>query len=643
MAKYPMTDVGDAIAIVLAVCDRQKRLTETIPTAEANGRRLAEDIVATEPFPPFAAAVLDGFAVDAASEQPQQSSGADPVSYHVVDEHVTAGVDPISNLGQGQCAYITTGAKLPLGSNAVVGVEHTILVEGGHRVMRTTARVAVGTNVRQIGKDIPTGTLVLKRGALLKSAELGVLVTLGQATVLVAKRITVGVLSTGSELVDDPATSPSGGCIRDANRAALLPLLRSFGADTQDLGLVPDNEDAIRARVLNASAQCDVIVSSGGVSMGSADYIKPLLEALGTVHFGRLNMKPGKPTTFASINTPEGAECLVFGLPGNPVSCLVTARLLVEPALKLLSGVPKSQCMHPQVDVRLVDKAQLDPERPEYHRARIEWGAECGCFLAQSTGPQQSSRLLSLVGANALVCIPRGEGWLPAGTVLPALVIDDLLPPTSWENGFHGAPKLLSHASHALPLPPVPRLLTTLAKVRCSGCVLAVTGDGLGVSTAAAAGSELVSHLFQNAGRHGLSFQLIEFRAVVQPSSAQLCELIDTWCTELRPSVVLVLGGCSIGDAIDVPRALEKLITKSSPSLDLMLLRCAASVAPEVTATERSTSGLYRNTFVSSLPGLRRHSSHNAAVQAAVDGLLPLLPRLIQVASMPAASANELN
>jgi len=629
-----MTDVGEAISTVLALCDEKDKLIESIPAAEASGRRLAESIVAAEPFPPFAASVLDGYAVNVATEQAQQLviSSTNPATYYVVDEQITAGVDPTSQLGPGQCAYVTTGAKLPMGSNAVIGIEKVTRVKGENHVMQTSVQVAVGANVRQVGKDIPLGTLVLKQGAVLKSAELGILATLGQTTVRVSKRTIVGVFSTGNELIKDPVASPSGGCIRDANRVALIQLLQSFGAEVLDLGLLSDDKEAIRVSILDATVLCDVVVTSGGVSMGSADHIKPLLEELGTVHFGRLNMKPGKPTTFASIETPQGKDCFVFGLPGNPVSCLVTARLLIEPALKLLAGVPKSQCMHPQVDVQITKSIQLDPERPEYHRAMIEWVSESGCFMAHSTGAQQSSRLLSLVEANALVCVPEGEGSLPPGTILPALLIDTLPPPTSWERGFHGAPKSFSQSPTK---PPMFRSTVPHPKCVCTGCLLLVAGD----ERKGAPGSALLSHLFRSAGRHGVDFQLMELRTMARPSSAQVRELIDYWCTELRPRVILILGGCSIGDSTDIPTILDQLLTKRSPSLDSMLLRCAASAAPEVIATERSASGLHRSTFVSSIPGLGYHSSFSAAVQAAVDGLLPLLPHLIQVASPPTASA----
>jgi len=630
MAKYPMTDVGEAISTVLAVCGKKELSLQSIPAAEASGRRLAEDIVATEPFPPFAASVLDGFAVHVATEQANVIGGTNLGTYHIVEERITAGVDPTSELGHGQCAYVTTGAKLPMGSNAVIGIEKVTQIKGEDPKMQTLAEVAMGANVRQVGKDIPTGTVVLKQGTVLKSAALGILATIGRATVRVSKRAIVGVFSTGNELMNDPTASLSGGCIRDANRVALIQLLESFGAEVLDLGLLSDDKEAMRVSILDAMVSCDVVVSSGGVSMGSADYIKPLLEDLGTVHFGRLNMKPGKPTTFASAKTPQGKDCFVFGLPGNPVSCLVTARLLIEPALKVLGGVAKSQCMHPQVDVQLAKSFQLDPERPEYHRATIEWVSESACFVAHSTGAQQSSRLLSLVGANALVCVPQGEGALPPGTFLPALVIDALPPPSSWERGFHGAPKSLQQL---VTKPPVSRSTVPPQKCVCTGCILLVAGDER--SSSATAGSALILHLFQNAGRHGLDFQLMEYRTMTRPSSAQVCELIDSWCSELNPRVVLVLGGCSIGDATDIPTCLEELLTKRSPSLDSMLLRCAASAAPEMIATERSTSGLCQSTFVSSLPGQGHHSSSSAAVQAAVDGLLPFLPHLIQVASPP--------
>lgn len=184
--------------------------------------------------------------------------------------------------------------------------------------------------------------------------------------------------------------------------------------------------------MLKAAACCDVVVSSGGVSMGEVDLVKPLLAELGNIHFGRLNMKPGKPTTFATLgnSTLGDRKCLFFALPGNPASCLVCKNLLVDPALKYMSGVPIDLCSPPKVIVTLEteegNKLILDSERPEYHRAFVRTSpstdGQSSILLARSTGNQRSSRLLSMQSANALLCLPQASGHLESGNTITALL-----------------------------------------------------------------------------------------------------------------------------------------------------------------------------------------------------------------------------
>ena len=501
MSSYPMTDVDMALRAVLAQAFQvvESRGSgggplrrERVGLRAALGRRLAEDVFASEPFPPFAAAILDGYAVHVAETDARAGVGGAATRELEVVEVVTAGLEPTSEMSSAgaTCAYITTGAKMPRGANAVVGIEKTTVLQAadgdagglsppsqrvGTRVQVPTA-VAAGASVRPIGKDIAQGAKVLSAGQVLRAPELGILATTGTFEVWVAAKAAVGVLSTGDELVDPAAAAgttaeaaPTGARIRDVNRTTLLALMTELGAEAVDLGLVRDDKDTLRAALVDAMGRCDVVISSGGVSMGSADHIKPLLEELGTVHFGRLNMKPGKPTTFATCSAadithqmPSTATRLMFGVPGNPVSCVVTARLLIEPTLRCFAGLPPHKCMHSQVDACLGATLKLDTERPEYHRAVVEWDAIQGRFLATSTGGQISSRLLSLVlaprrnaagfnalqptrlaapimalqvGANALLCLPQGETnengtTIAAGTMVPALLIGELSPPS---------------------------------------------------------------------------------------------------------------------------------------------------------------------------------------------------------------------
>ncbi len=411
-STYPMLSVDEALAVVLAQAQPLPAVRVN-PTA-ALGMILAEPVYAREPLPPFAASIKDGYAVVA-------SDG--PGVYPVVAE-VTAGRLAEFVLQPGMAAYITTGAPMPPGADAVVMVEETerIAGENGERAVRIGVRVKPGDDVRPVGVDVAADELVLDAGERLGAAEIGLLATVGAVDVAVHPRPRVAVLSTGDELVE-PHQSLGPGQIRDSNRATLLAAVRALGGEPVDLGIGGDSQRQLEERIEQGLQQADVLLTSGGVSMGDLDLIKSLLEHAGTVHFGRVRMKPGKPVTFATVNA-GGRQRLVFGLPGNPVSSLVTFYLFGSPALRKLAG-----WRHPQlrrVHARITHPLHLDPARPEYHRALLHWDGDERCFAATSTGSQASSRLLSMRTANALLELPQQEGTLPAGAVVSALLIGEL-------------------------------------------------------------------------------------------------------------------------------------------------------------------------------------------------------------------------
>jgi gephyrin len=308
-------------------------------------------------------------------------------------------------------------------------VEETELLPRGAGVplVRIGTRVAPGADVRPIGYDVAVGEEVLPAGVRLGAAELGLLATVGEATAAVVRTPRVAVLSTGDELAD-PQADLRPGKIRDSNRITLLGAVAAAGGEPLDLGIAPDDRQVLAARLEEGLATADIVVTSGGVSMGNLDYIKPLLERMGTVHFGRLRMKPGKPLTFATVDHPDAGKRLVFGLPGNPVSSLVTFYLLCVPAIRKLGGWSDPTLR--RVGAFLAQPLPLDPDRPEYHRVTLHWAAAAdggrGGFVAHSTGSQASSRLLSMRSANALLELPAGRGVLAAGAAVNALLISDL-------------------------------------------------------------------------------------------------------------------------------------------------------------------------------------------------------------------------
>ncbi|MFN8499433.1 MAG: gephyrin-like molybdotransferase Glp [Anaerolineae bacterium] len=400
-SKWPMISVDEAFATVMRFAHPLP--PRAVPLMDALDRTLAADVSADEDMPPFRASTVDGFAVLAEDQEPQR---------RLVGEQ-TAGRPENIVVTPGTAARITTGAPVPDGANAVVMVEQTEERDGW--VWLRGAALAPGANIRPIGQDIRRGEVVLRAGALLGPAELGVLATLGRAEASVIPPPVVAVLSTGDELVE-PGIPPGAGQIRDSNRYTLMAAIRRLGALPLDLGIVEDRQGDLERRVERGLAEAHVLVSSGGVSMGHLDLVKPLLERLGTVHFGRVNMKPGKPLTFATVG-----PTLAFALPGNPVSSLVGFELFVRPAIRRMQG--RAEGERATVRARLAHPVRHDPERTEFQRAIVQRNADG--YTAATTGFQGSSRLMSMVGANALLVLPHGAGDYAANDEVDVLLLTE--------------------------------------------------------------------------------------------------------------------------------------------------------------------------------------------------------------------------
>ena len=401
-SSYPMIAVGEALDTILAHVHSLGH--EEVPLTLARGRILAQDVAADNDLPSLPRSSVDGYAVQA---------GDDAVAFKVVDE-VTAGRLAQAQVVPGTAVRIMTGGTVPRGADAVVMVEDVDEVDGRAQVRR---RPRSGENVHPPGMDLTRGQPVLAAGTRIGAAEVGLLATVGCVQVPVFRRPRVAVLATGDELVE-PQHTPPPGSVRDSNRYAVMAAVEDAGADIAWHGLAIDDEALLEDAMRTGLAAADVLVTSGGVSMGTRDLIKPLLEKLATIHFGRVSFKPGKPLTFAT--TTEGK--LAFGLPGFPVSSLVTLEVFVRPALLKLGGA--RQVLRPRVDVALGYDIRPDPVRLEYQRATVAW--EEGAFVARTTGLQASSRLLSIAGANALLEIRPGSDLLPKGTMVPALLLANL-------------------------------------------------------------------------------------------------------------------------------------------------------------------------------------------------------------------------
>jgi molybdenum cofactor synthesis domain-containing protein len=406
-SPYPMVPIEEAQRIIAAHV--APLAVEEVSSLAADGRVLAEDVYAGEDMPDVPKAAVDGYALRA----------ADGAAERRVLAEITAGAaDALggASLPPGAAVRIMTGAPLPPGADAVIMVEQTHEQDG---VLRVERDVALGDSIHTVGQDIARGALVLARGATLGAAEIGLLATAGRVHIGVYRRPVVAVLATGDE-VHEPDTPLSAGGIRDSNRYALLAAAREAGCQTISLGIARDDQALQRAAILAGLERADVLLTSGGVSMGTRDLIKPLLAELGTVHFGRIAFKPGKPTTFATVHGK-----LVFGLPGYPVSSLVSFEAFVRPALRRMQGDARPE--RPRVRVTLLEPIRAPSDRPEYQRAIVAW--QDGRLAARSTGAQGSSRLLSLRGANALLLVPGdGQTYAP-GAELEALLTGPLAQP----------------------------------------------------------------------------------------------------------------------------------------------------------------------------------------------------------------------
>ena len=442
-SPYPMLSVADAVTMILEQSpEPAPELQDMTPSLV--GAVIAEDLKAAEAVPAYRASIVDGYAVIVTpkKEERKRLKGTFPVASV---SHAQASAMP-PPLKEGEIARTTTGAPLPANSNAVVMVEDTVIASTTDdkaeeaTVEILTDELDVGENVREPGSDINLGDTILKKGTRVTSigGEIGVLAAAGIGKVPVYKRPRVGVMSTGDEVTDISYGSKlEGGMIRDSNRPSLLALVRGWSLCEEVVDLkvardTPHNELEDKIREGFRMHDLDVIVTTGGVSMGELDLLKPTIERSlgGEVHFGRVSMKPGKPTTFASVpfkKTKDGRreKKLIFGLPGNPASAIVTANLFLLPCLQKMNGMEGRGLE--KVVVRVEGKIKCDKARVEYHRVVVSVDEKEGKLEASSTGMQRSSRVGSLASANALLVLPQKEGFVEAGASCEALMMGPLL------------------------------------------------------------------------------------------------------------------------------------------------------------------------------------------------------------------------
>ena len=409
MALIPFAEAREH---VLARCTPRAPLS--VPLDDALGCVLAGPVTAPEAVPPWDNSAMDGYAVRSADVAGASASA--PVSLPVVAT-VAAGAPADTEVGPGQAVRIMTGAPMPPGADAVVMVERT---RGGPdaTVVEVLEAVGLGRNVRAAGSDIEPGELVVDAGTVLGPAHLGVLASVNVRRPIVVPRPRLGVISTGDELVDDGRPLEPGQ-IRESNRPMLVALARSFGVDAVDLGTVADDRASLSAALVDAAATCDAVATSGGVSMGDFDLVKVVLGELADMRWMQVAIRPAKPFAFGVLDgTP------VFGLPGNPVSSMVSLALLGVPGLRRLAG--RSDLDLPRVTAVAGPGLGRRPDgRTAYLRVSARWVD--GRLHAHPVTGQGSHQLASAADANALAELPDGPGVTEGDDVTIVL----LAPPTA--------------------------------------------------------------------------------------------------------------------------------------------------------------------------------------------------------------------
>lgn len=409
-----MLSVADALAHVLSQFISLD--TETVSLQNAVGRVLAQPVYATLNLPPFPNSSMDGYAIRA--EDIQSATESAPTQLTVIAD-IPAGIVPTISLKPGTAARIMTGAHMPQGADAVVPVESTDMNRAAMdapvpATVQIQRAVEAGAYVRHAGEDVKLGDEVIKPGHIIRAHNIGLLAAFGLSSVTVVRRPRVAVLATGDELVAIDQV-PGPGQIRDSNSHNLAALVRRYGGEPIVLGVAGDQAQAVTDKLNTAvESQADLIVSSAGVSVGAYDVVKTVIESAGALNFWKVKMRPGKPVAFGNY---KGIP--FFGLPGNPVSTVVSFEIFVRPVILKLGG--HAQLEKPTISA-VIDEALTSDGRETYLRASVS--RHNGQYRAKSAGGQGSNILSALVTANALIIVPEGVTQVDAGEALQAWMLD---------------------------------------------------------------------------------------------------------------------------------------------------------------------------------------------------------------------------
>ena len=364
-----------------------------------SGRVVAQDVVATEFIPPFDNTAVDGFAVRA---QDVTTAGVELEVLGVIGAGHVASYE----IGAGQAARIMTGAPMPQGADAVVMIEDATVLSANRVQINKPARV--GEAIRKIGEDVRADDVVFKTGALINAAGIGVLAGINARKVMSYPKLRVAMLSTGDELVID-GSELKPGQIRESNLTMLSAMIAATGCEVINLGIIEDDEQKLETTLRDVAQRCDAIVTSGGVGQGDFDVVKIVLSRIAEMQWMQMAIKPAKPFAFGKLTTSDARVIPIFGLPGNPVSSMISFELLARPALRKMMGHTKN-LMRPTVRA-IVDAPMKRKQDGKIHFMRVfgEFGDD-GRLHVRDTGPQGSHQLASTALANGLALVPDGQG-----------------------------------------------------------------------------------------------------------------------------------------------------------------------------------------------------------------------------------------
>lgn len=403
----PISQALNAMRAAISAVQEQ----ELCSLMQARGRILAEDVISQVNVPPSDNSAMDGYAMVAADLQDTDSLKLIGAAY--------AGIPFAGSVSKGQCVRIMTGAIIPAGADAVVMQENTSELaspsktstadEHQHKIIQFTQRPKLGNSVRKAGEDITQGAVVLNKGTRILPSHLSLLASVGIANVSVVRKLNVGLIATGDELVS-PGEALKAGQIYESNRYALHAMLQEFGANIIDFGIVEDKLDSLQRTFADADRQCDMVLSCGGVSVGDADYVKEVLQTLGSVNFWKVAIKPGKPFAFGKLS-----QAWFCGLPGNPVSSYVTFEQLVKPVLETLSG----QTRRPALLLNATADCDIRkaPGRADYQRGIYRLDSNGELFVSPN-GKQGSGVMSSIAHANCYIVLPQDTGSIEQGSTV---------------------------------------------------------------------------------------------------------------------------------------------------------------------------------------------------------------------------------